>query len=170
MDIRFHLDENIHGGIARGLARRGIDVTTTGESGLLGAADRTQLDFAASAGRVLVTHDADDLALAAGGVRHAGIAYRHPEGCSVGDMVHALTELWRTRTAEEMVDQRAPGRAGLVRNGDPPRGINVPQDSIRHDVTACGHHYACKRTPAVCSRRRLAGTTGVGDVRAAACR
>jgi predicted nuclease of predicted toxin-antitoxin system len=107
MDIHFHLDENIHGGVANGLARRGIDVITTQASGLLGAADQTQLEFATSAGRVLVTHDSDHLALAAGGVHHAGIAYRHPENCSVGDMVHALTELWRTRTAEEMIDQIA---------------------------------------------------------------
>lgn len=107
MDIRFHLDENIQGGVARGLARRGIDVTTTKDCGLLGAADQTQLEFAASAGRVLVTHDSDHLSLAGRGVRHSGIAYRHPEKCSVGDMVHALAELWRTRTAEEMIDQIA---------------------------------------------------------------
>ncbi|MEX2137728.1 MAG: DUF5615 family PIN-like protein [Pirellulales bacterium] len=105
MDIRFHLDENIQGGIMRGLARRGIDATTTKEGGLLGAPDTTQLQFAASAGRVLVTHDSDHLKLAAAGVQHSGIAYRHAEKCSVGDMVHALAELWRTRTAEEMIDQ-----------------------------------------------------------------
>jgi predicted nuclease of predicted toxin-antitoxin system len=105
MEIRFHLDENIQGGVARGLARRGIDVTTSQDSGLLGAPDTTQLQFAATSGRVLVTHDADHLALAASGVRHSGIAYRHAEKCSVGDMVHGLTELWRTRTAEEMTDE-----------------------------------------------------------------
>jgi len=105
MDIRYHLDENVHGGIARGLARRGINVTTTAERGLLGSPDQTQLEFATSEGRVLVTHDSDHLSLAAAGVRHTGIAYRHPEKCTVGDLVHALTELWRTRTAEEMADQ-----------------------------------------------------------------
>jgi len=107
MEIRFHLDENIHGGVARGLARRGIDVTTTQQGQLLGAADQTQLEFAANAGRVLVTHDSDHLSLSAAGTHHAGIAFRHPEKCSVGDMVHGLCELWRTKTAEEMVDQVA---------------------------------------------------------------
>jgi hypothetical protein len=105
MDIRFHLDENIHGGVARGLSRRGIDVTTSKETGLLGASDQTQLEFASSAGRVLVTHDADHLAAATGGLHHCGIAYRHAEKCSVGDMVHALAELWRTQRAAEMVDR-----------------------------------------------------------------
>jgi hypothetical protein len=33
--IRFHLDENCHGGVAEGLRRRGIDVTSTPEVGLL---------------------------------------------------------------------------------------------------------------------------------------
>lgn len=105
MDIQFHLDENIQGGVARGLARRGINVTTSKDAGLLGAPDQRQFEFAASAGRVLVTHDSDHLAAAAGGVHHSGIAYRHAEKCLVGDMVHALAELWRQRTAEEMIDQ-----------------------------------------------------------------
>jgi predicted nuclease of predicted toxin-antitoxin system len=107
MEIRFHLDENIQGGVARGLKRRDIDATSSKEAELLGAADLTQLEYAASRGRVLVTHDSDHLKLAAAGARHAGIAYRRAENCSVGDMVHALVELWRSRTAEEMVDQIA---------------------------------------------------------------
>jgi hypothetical protein len=37
--IRFHLDENCSHAIAAGLRRRGIDVTTTPEAGLLGAGD-----------------------------------------------------------------------------------------------------------------------------------
>lgn len=37
--IRFHLDENVHRAIAEGLRRRGIDVTTTPEVGLLNATD-----------------------------------------------------------------------------------------------------------------------------------
>lgn len=35
--IRFHLDENCSHAIAAGLRRRGIDVTTTPEAGLLNA-------------------------------------------------------------------------------------------------------------------------------------
>jgi hypothetical protein len=50
MDIRFHLDENIHGGVARGLSRRGIDVTTSKETGLLGASDQTNLNLPARQG------------------------------------------------------------------------------------------------------------------------
>jgi hypothetical protein len=41
--IRFHLDEDVDPAIAEGLRRRGIDVTTTPEVGLLGARDPIQL-------------------------------------------------------------------------------------------------------------------------------
>jgi hypothetical protein len=37
--IRFHVDENRARAVAEGLARRGIDVTTTPETGLMGAID-----------------------------------------------------------------------------------------------------------------------------------
>jgi predicted nuclease of predicted toxin-antitoxin system len=72
--IRFHLDEHIPASIAAGLRRRGIDASTSAESGLLAADDPAQLAFAASSGRVLVTHDADFLRLHADGATHAGIA------------------------------------------------------------------------------------------------
>jgi antitoxin component of RelBE/YafQ-DinJ toxin-antitoxin module len=38
--IRFHLDENISASVADGLKRRGIDVTTTVEVGLMAVAVR----------------------------------------------------------------------------------------------------------------------------------
>jgi predicted nuclease of predicted toxin-antitoxin system len=59
--IRFHLDENCAGAIARGLRRRGIDVTTTYEAGLLGAADAEQVAYALLLGRVIFTQASDFL-------------------------------------------------------------------------------------------------------------
>lgn len=50
--IQFHLDENVSQAIAKGVRRRGIDVTTTPETGLIAASDETQLEFARSQGRV----------------------------------------------------------------------------------------------------------------------
>jgi len=47
--------------VARGLRNRGIDVTTTVETGMSGASDEEPLAYALSAGRVMVTHDADRL-------------------------------------------------------------------------------------------------------------
>lgn len=53
--IRFHLDENISASVADGLKRRGIDVTTTVEVGLMAATDNEQLEFALNQVRVLFT-------------------------------------------------------------------------------------------------------------------
>jgi predicted nuclease of predicted toxin-antitoxin system len=72
--IRFHLDEHISAQVAAGLRRRNIDVTTTGDTGLIGATDLAHIEFAASSGRVLVTQDDDFLRLHAKGVAHSGIA------------------------------------------------------------------------------------------------
>ena len=67
MPIRFHLDEHISAGIAAGLRRRNIDVTTAADAGLIGATDVAHLEFAASWGRVVVTQDDDFLRLHAQG-------------------------------------------------------------------------------------------------------
>ncbi|MHB1037814.1 MAG: DUF5615 family PIN-like protein [Pirellulales bacterium] len=102
MAVRFHLDENVHLAVAHGLRRRGIDVTTTGEAGLIGSTDEEQLTFARSHERVLVTHDEDYLRLHHQGVPHAGIAYCHPRRRSIGQIVLALTALWRRATSESV--------------------------------------------------------------------
>jgi Domain of unknown function (DUF5615) len=53
--IRYHLDESVDVAIADGLRRRGIDVTTSVEAGLLSAPDVEQLAWAASVNRGLVS-------------------------------------------------------------------------------------------------------------------
>jgi len=88
--LRFHLDEHVDHGVARALASRGIDVTTTTDAGLLGASDEEHLAFAGREGRVCVTHDADFLAIAAASSDHAGIAYCAPQARSIGQIVRYL--------------------------------------------------------------------------------
>ncbi len=96
MRIRFHLDENIPLDVAIGLRRRGIDVTTTAEARLAGAADEIQLAFAASEGRVLVTQDHDFLKLHADGNTHAGIAYAPRRSRTLRDLLYSLSLIPRT--------------------------------------------------------------------------
>ena len=102
MPIRFHLDEHIPTSIAAGLRRRGIDVSTSVESGLVADDDATQLAFAASSGRVLVTHDADFLRLHADGATHAGIAYCSQGTVSIGEMLRYLVLIYDLLSPEEM--------------------------------------------------------------------
>lgn len=103
--IRFHLDENVDVPVADALRRRGIDVTTTIDAGLVAANDESQLSYATAQGRVLVTHDSDLLALHSNGVPHAGICFCHKEKFSPGQLMHALLLVEACLQADEIVGQ-----------------------------------------------------------------
>ena len=100
--IRFHLDEHCARAIAEGLRRRGIDVTTTPEAGLLNASDQEHLAFALREGRVLFTQDEDFLILHASGVTHAGITYCHQGTRNLGEIIQGLALLWHVCEPREM--------------------------------------------------------------------
>jgi predicted nuclease of predicted toxin-antitoxin system len=103
--IRFHLDEHCPHAIAEGLRRRGIDVTTSTEAGLLQAPDLDHLAFGLAQGRVIFTEDDDFLGLAARGTPHAGIAYCHQRTRSIGEIIEILTLIWEVCEPEEMADR-----------------------------------------------------------------
>lgn len=74
----------------RGLRLRGIDVTTTIDANLVGAADEMHLAFSEKEDRVIVTNDADFLRFASAGLSNAGIAF-YPRGArSIGFVVRHL--------------------------------------------------------------------------------
>jgi predicted nuclease of predicted toxin-antitoxin system len=100
--IRFHLDENCSKAIAGGLRRRGIDVTTTPEAGLMGAMDEQQAAYGLAEGRVLFTQDQDFLRIDAAGVPHAGIAYCAKDTKPIGELIQSLVLVWEVYEPEEM--------------------------------------------------------------------
>jgi hypothetical protein len=102
--ISFYLDEHIHGAVAEGLRRRGVNVLTVSEAGRNGLSDREQLAFALVERHVMVTMDSDFLALADQGMPHAGVAYANPRR-SVGDLISALMLIFDVLTQEEMQNQ-----------------------------------------------------------------
>lgn len=55
-----YLDEDMSALVATLLRSRGLDVTTVSEQSTLGKTDSEQLEFAASLGRCLVTHNRVD--------------------------------------------------------------------------------------------------------------
>ncbi|MFE1744830.1 DUF5615 family PIN-like protein [Coleofasciculus sp. H7-2] len=103
--IRFHMDENVNTAIADGLRRRGIDVTTTAEAGLISSPDEVQIEFALSQNRVIFTADADFLRLHQAGVEHAGITYCHQGSRSIGDILRGLILIWELLEPEDMRDR-----------------------------------------------------------------
>jgi predicted nuclease of predicted toxin-antitoxin system len=100
--IRFHLDENVDPAVAEALRRRGVDVTTTHDTHLLGATDAEHLGHALSQGRVIVTHDEDFLSLIAQAPEHPGIAYCHCEARTIGQIIAALMLIRDCLTAADM--------------------------------------------------------------------
>ncbi|MBD2132080.1 DUF5615 family PIN-like protein [Sphaerospermopsis sp. FACHB-1094] len=86
--IKFHLDESVSNAIALGLRRRGINVTTTSEAGLIGVSDREQITFALSENRILITHDDDFVMLHRSGINHAGITYCDQKRRSIGEILN----------------------------------------------------------------------------------
>ncbi len=107
--IRFHLDENCPSAVAEGLRRRGVDVTTTPEAGLLQATDEEQLAHCARESRVLFTQDRDFLRLHAAHVPHAGIAYCAKDTKSIGVVIQGLILIWEILDSREM-----PGRVEFL--------------------------------------------------------
>jgi predicted nuclease of predicted toxin-antitoxin system len=100
--IRFHLDEHVPHAVANGLRRLGIDVTTTTDANLLGAADGDQIAYGLALGRVIFTQDHDLLALASAGVEQAGLAYCHQNARTIGQIVSALQLIWEVYDPDEM--------------------------------------------------------------------
>lgn len=88
--IRFHGDENLPFAIIAGLRRRGVDTTSTPETGLMGATDEEQLVFSNQQRRMIITQDTDFLRLHAEGNEHPGIAFYQQGGRTRGRMEHKL--------------------------------------------------------------------------------
>jgi predicted nuclease of predicted toxin-antitoxin system len=100
--IRFHLDENCPRALAVGLRRRGIDVTSTPEAGLLEATDEVQTAHALSEGRVIFTQDEDFLAIHASGTPHTGIVYCKKDTRGIGEIIRGLILIWEVYDPDDM--------------------------------------------------------------------
>lgn len=88
--IRFHLDEHVNPAVADALRRRGINVSTAAEAGLLGADDTVHISHGLAHRRVIFTNDSDFIILHDNGIEHYGIAYCHQQNRTVGQILHSL--------------------------------------------------------------------------------
>ena len=103
--VKFYTDEHVPKAVIDGLRRRGVDVLTVPEAGMMGASDEEHLALAHHEGRVLFTQDEDFLRLHAAGTPHAGIVYTHQQSASIGEMVHGLMLFFEVFEASEMEEQ-----------------------------------------------------------------
>lgn len=102
--IRFYTDEHVSRAVIYGLRKRGVDVLTVPEAGMLEALDEEHLAFARQEERVTFTQDADFLRLHAHGMPHSGIVYA-PQGMPVGDVIKGLKLIQDVLESEDMQGQ-----------------------------------------------------------------
>ena len=103
-----YFDEDVSARVAELLGARGFDVLSTLQARRLGATDSSQLEFAVSQGRTLVTHNRRDFEQLAkvyfeAGTAHAGIiiAVRRAPRELAGRLLGILNRL----TADELLNQ-----------------------------------------------------------------
>ncbi len=94
--LRLAADENFRGDIVEGLRRRHpeLDIATVQERGLRTAPDSVVLEWAASEGRVLLTHDLSTMGVAAyervtAGLPMPGVVFvrwRYPMGQAIDEL------------------------------------------------------------------------------------
>jgi hypothetical protein len=101
--IRFYLDEHVAKAVAGGLRRRGVDVLTALEAGLLSEPDEAHLNRAVQEQRVLFTQDEDFLRFHAVGRSHAGIVFA-AQHTPVGAIVRGLMLIYSVLSPQEMTD------------------------------------------------------------------
>ncbi len=102
--IRFYSDEQVSGAVTKGLKKRGVELLTSPEAGTLGVKDEVHLERAYADARVLITQDADFLALHAAGHPHAGIVFA-PQGTPVGEIIRGVMLLNEVFEPEDMFGQ-----------------------------------------------------------------
>lgn len=100
--IRFYLDKNVPIAVATQLKRRGIEVVTVRDLGMLGDSDVNHLRRATEMGYVLCTHDANYVELTASGVEHTGIVFGQQHRHTIGDWVRFLELVQAVYEPEEM--------------------------------------------------------------------
>lgn len=101
MAIKFYFDEHVDPAIAYALRKRGVDVLTAQEVGMLGVADEKHLQLAISQHRAIFTQDTDFLRLHRAGVTHEGIIYTH-QNISIGKIVQGLLLIYQVLTGEDL--------------------------------------------------------------------
>jgi predicted nuclease of predicted toxin-antitoxin system len=108
--IRFQADANLHPGIGIGLLQRdeGIDWSPAHHVIPDGASDPEVLQIAASAGRVLVSHDVATMLTYFSAFitnsRSPGVILV-PSAAPIGAVIERLLLVWRSRVAKDLENQ-----------------------------------------------------------------
>lgn len=101
--IRLCTDEHVAPAVVNGLRRRGVDVLTAREAGILGAPDEEHLTLAVSQERVVFSQDDDFLRMHARGLHHRGIIYARQQ-TPTGQLIRAIILICQLLDDDDMRD------------------------------------------------------------------
>jgi len=106
--LRFFTDEDVYGAAARALRAAGFDAVSTPEAGRLGESDESQLEWAVTEGRAILTFNVAHFAALHGqwlrqGRHHSGLLLSNQR--PLGDLLRRLLKLARALDAETMRDR-----------------------------------------------------------------
>ncbi|MBI3195182.1 MAG: DUF5615 family PIN-like protein [Ignavibacteriae bacterium] len=102
--VKLYTDEHIARAVIAALRYRGLDVLTTPEALMRGAADEEHLHLATRLGRVLITQDEDFLRIHAQGSSHCGIVFAS-KSLSISQIVNGISLLCEVLDSSEMENQ-----------------------------------------------------------------
>ena len=109
MTVKLYMDEHVPSAITDGLRRRGIDVRTVQDDGLLGASDVHLLDRATELGCVMFSRDTDFLQEARRrqqkGIWFCGVVYAHQLRVPIGHCIRDLELLATFFDADELANR-----------------------------------------------------------------
>jgi hypothetical protein len=105
MKVAIYVDEDVYGDLARALREHGVDAQSVSEVGRHGLDDSAQLDYAAAAGRAVLTFNRDHYEFLAveyflNGWEHAGIIIS-PQ-YAFGELLRRVLRLVESMSAEEL--------------------------------------------------------------------
>ena len=95
MALRLYVDECVNARIVAGLRRRGVDVVTAADEGLLSASDEPHLERPTALGRTIVTSDRDFFAIVSAvlisGDSFRGLIFIQPRS-TLGEAVRRIAQ------------------------------------------------------------------------------
>lgn len=100
MQPKFYCDENVPLAVSKALKKRGIDILTAKDSGMLHREDNAQLSFAIYEKRAIITHDSDFLNLIAKET-HYGILF-FTKQVKIGEAIEEIEKVYLAYSAEEL--------------------------------------------------------------------
>lgn len=103
--LKFYTDEHIGNAITAALRKKGIEIQTCQEAGLLGESDETHFKYAFREKRAIITNDNDFLKLASQKMEHFGIVFIVNQRTDIGVIVKRITQLHNLVDAERFKNQ-----------------------------------------------------------------